>query len=104
MTALTAAMDGHVQDRPRQARPFAEKPSSQAAGQPRVGTDVTDLLDRVQRLRSLLPAFAQDTAVARREAVTLRSENARLRRRVAELEGALDQARAQPGARAALSS
>jgi hypothetical protein len=40
----------------------------------------------VQKLRSLLPAFAQDTAVARREAAALRSENAKLRRRMVELE------------------
>jgi hypothetical protein len=100
MTALTAAMNGHVQDPPRQAKRLAEERSSQAAGRPRAGTDCTDLLDRVQKLRSLLPAFAQDTAVARRETTTRRSENAKLRRRIAELEGALDQARAEPGSTA----
>jgi hypothetical protein len=104
MTALIGAMDGHVQDRPRQAEPFPERRSSQAARQPRAGTDGTDLLDRVQKLRSLLPAFAQDTAVARREATTLRSENAKLRRRVAELEGALDQAGVLAGTRPAVSA
>jgi regulator of replication initiation timing len=79
-------MNGHVKDRSRPTERFAEKRSSRATGQSRAGTDVSDLLDRVQKLRSLLPAFAQDTAVARREAAALRSENTELRRRMADLE------------------
>jgi chromosome segregation ATPase len=45
-----------------------------------------DLLGRIRMLASLLPAFAQETAAARREATRLRSQNARLQRRVDELE------------------
>jgi hypothetical protein len=45
-----------------------------------------ELIDRVEKLRTLLPTFAQETAVARREAARLRSENAMLQRRVVELE------------------
>ena len=43
-------------------------------------------MERLHRLRVLLPAMAQDVAVARREAARLRKENGRLVRRVAELE------------------
>jgi hypothetical protein len=44
------------------------------------------VIDRLHKLRVLLPAMAQDTADARREAARLRAENARLARRIAELE------------------
>jgi len=44
------------------------------------------LLERFQKLRVLLPAFAEEAARARREAARLRSENAKLKRRVAEFE------------------
>jgi len=50
------------------------------------GSAPGELIDRVEKLRTLLPAFAQETAAARREAARLRSQNATLRRRVAELE------------------
>jgi hypothetical protein len=43
------------------------------------------VIDRLQQLR-VVPATAQETAVARREAVRLRTENTRLARRLAELE------------------
>ena len=44
------------------------------------------LLDRLNRLQVVLPALAQDVAVARREAARLRVENRRLARSLAELE------------------
>jgi hypothetical protein len=44
------------------------------------------VIDRLHKLRVLLPAMAQDTAEARREAARLRAENARLARRITELE------------------
>jgi hypothetical protein len=44
-------------------------------------------LDRIQKLRSILPAMAAEVALARREGARLRRENAALRNRVAELEG-----------------
>jgi hypothetical protein len=52
------------------------------------GADAAALADRLQRLRIILPAMAQETAAARREAARLRVENAELRRRIAELEAA----------------
>jgi hypothetical protein len=47
------------------------------------------IVDRLHKLRVILPAMAQETAAARREAARLRRENALLSRRLAELE-ALD--------------
>ena len=44
------------------------------------------VIDRLERLRVILPAMATETATARREAARLRIENARLVLRVAELE------------------
>jgi len=49
-------------------------------------TDPGELIDRIRKLRALLPAFAQETATARREAARLRSQNAALQRRLVELE------------------
>jgi hypothetical protein len=53
-----------------------------------IAQPVTDgaLIERMQKLRKILPAMAEETAAARREAARLRVENARLARRVAELE------------------
>jgi len=53
---------------------------------PDLGSDPGELIDRIGKLRALLPEFAQETAAARREAARLRSQNAALQRRVAELE------------------
>jgi phage shock protein A len=52
----------------------------------RADTDAGALLERLQKLRSLLPAFAQETAAARREAARLRVQNTTLQTRLAELE------------------
>lgn len=52
------------------------------------------VIDRLHRLRVVLPALAQDAAAARREAARLRRENARLLSRLAELEAS----RAEPNA------
>jgi hypothetical protein len=49
-------------------------------------SDSGDLIERVHRLRVILPAMAQETADARREAARLRVENAKLQRRIADLE------------------
>jgi hypothetical protein len=51
-----------------------------------LGFDPEELIDRIGKLRALLPAFAQETAAARREAARLRSQNAALQRRLVELE------------------
>jgi phosphatidylinositol alpha-mannosyltransferase len=51
-----------------------------------LGSDPGELIDRIVKLRALLPAFAQETAVARREAARLRSQDATLQRRIVELE------------------
>jgi hypothetical protein len=55
-----------------------------------------DVLDRLVRLRTVLPQLAGDLAVARRRARALELENVRLSRRVAELESRLEAGRAQP--------
>jgi phage shock protein A len=60
--------------RPEQEGPF------------RADADAAALLDRLQKLRNLLPAFAQETAAARREAARLRLQNTTLQTRLAELE------------------
>jgi len=52
----------------------------------RRGSDA-ELLERIQKLRSILPAMAAEVAMARREGARLRRENAALQNRVAELEG-----------------
>jgi ribonuclease D len=44
------------------------------------------LLDRLQELRSLRPAFAQEAAAARREAARLRLQNTKPQTRVTQLE------------------
>jgi hypothetical protein len=61
--------------RPKQEGPF------------RADTDAAALQDRLQKLRNLLPAFAQETAAARREAARLRRQNTQLQQtRLVELE------------------
>ena len=52
----------------------------------KLGSNPGELVDRIGKLRALLPAFAQETATARREAARLRSQNAMLQRRIVELE------------------
>jgi phage shock protein A len=52
----------------------------------RADTDAAALVERLQKLRKLLPAFAQETAAARREAARLRLQNTKLQTRLAELE------------------
>jgi regulator of replication initiation timing len=44
------------------------------------------MLDRLARLRKVLPAMGQELATARREAAKLRIENGRLRDRLHSLE------------------
>ncbi len=58
----------------------------QQGGPVPAGTDAAALLERLQKLRKLLPAFAQETAAARREAARLRRQNTTLQTRLAELE------------------
>ncbi len=45
-----------------------------------------DILDRLARLRLVLPALGQELATARREAAKLRVENGRLKDRLQRLE------------------
>ena len=52
-----------------------------------------DVVDRLARLRAVLPLIATDLAVARRLASALEAENERLGRRVRELESRLAQTR-----------
>jgi hypothetical protein len=56
---------------------------------PRTPTD-PDLVDRLARLRTILPLIATDLAAARRRAYTLELENQRLTGRIAELEAKLE--------------
>jgi hypothetical protein len=51
----------------------------------RAGADTAALIDRLQKLRNLLPTFAQEAA-ARREADRLRRQNTKLQTRLDELE------------------
>ena len=60
--------------RPEQGSPF------------RAGTDPAALINRLQKLRNLLPTFAQEAAAARREAARLRRQNTTPQTRLAELE------------------
>lgn len=46
-----------------------------------------DILDRLARLRLVLPALGQELATARRDAAKLRVENSRLKDRLQSLEG-----------------
>jgi aldehyde:ferredoxin oxidoreductase len=48
-----------------------------------------DVIERLARLRALLPAMAEDLARARRRAAALAAENERLAARVRELESPL---------------
>jgi phage shock protein A len=52
----------------------------------RAGADAAALIDRLQKLRNLLPAFAAEAAAARRETARLRLRNITLQTRLAELE------------------
>jgi hypothetical protein len=54
-------------------------------------SDYDALIERVRKLRVLLPAMSEEAARARRDAARLRVENASLRGRVAELESAVAQ-------------
>jgi hypothetical protein len=48
----------------------------------RRAADVSSLVDRLQLLRTVLPAMADDLANARREVRQLRRENSRLKQRL----------------------
>jgi phage shock protein A len=52
----------------------------------RTASDAAALLDRLQKLRNLRPAFAEEAAAARREAARLRLQNTKLQTRLTELE------------------
>jgi hypothetical protein len=49
-------------------------------------SDTSVLVDRLHKLRVLLPAMGLEVAVARREVIRLQRENARLRGCLSELE------------------
>jgi regulator of replication initiation timing len=53
----------------------------------------SDVVDRLARLRALLPLMATDLATARRRATALAAENERLATRVRELESRLGEER-----------
>jgi len=53
----------------------------------------SDVLERLARLRAVLPLMATDLAVARRRASALQLENERLRRQLGELEARLSESR-----------
>jgi hypothetical protein len=52
----------------------------------RAGPSESAAIDRLRQLSVILPAMAQETAVARRDAARLRVENAQLLNRVSRLE------------------
>jgi hypothetical protein len=49
-----------------------------------------DLVDRLARLRAILPLIATDLATTRHHAASLRAENENLRRRIAQLDASLE--------------
>jgi hypothetical protein len=51
------------------------------------------VIDRLERLRVVLPAMAQETARFRREAARLRSEKSDLARRLSEIEASIEEGR-----------
>jgi regulator of replication initiation timing len=61
-----------------------------------MASDADALVERVRKLRLVLPALAEEAAIAKREALRLRLENKHLRGRVAELEQAALANPAQP--------
>jgi hypothetical protein len=61
-------------------------PSSALQVPPGEGADREQLLDRLQHLRGILSAFAQEAASARRHAARLRVENRRLLEEVRRLQ------------------
>jgi hypothetical protein len=73
-------------DRRREPNRPTNLTSSHVSRPPQLDSSPGELIDRMQQLRALLPAFAQEAAAARREAARLRSHNATLQRRVVELE------------------
>lgn len=62
----------------------------------RVGSLHAETVDRLTRLRRILPVIGEELAVARREAARLRLENRRLLERVAELERGFGSVRGKP--------
>lgn len=60
----------------------------------------SDVVERLARLRAVLPLIATDLAVARRRATALQAENERLREQVGELESRLADRRRAPVAAA----
>jgi hypothetical protein len=56
--------------------------------QPRTASSA-DVVERLARVRAILPLMASDLAAARRRSNTLEAENQRLSRRILELEGLL---------------
>ena len=63
-----------------------------------------DILDRLARLRLVLPALGQELASARREAAKLRVENGRLKERLQRLEAQNGLPRPMKGAQSGLPS
>ena len=49
-----------------------------------------DLVDRLARLRAILPLIATDLATTRHHATSPRAENENLRRRIAQLDASLE--------------
>ncbi|HEY2202413.1 MAG TPA: hypothetical protein VGH56_11015 [Solirubrobacteraceae bacterium] len=66
---------------------IADGHGSKSPASPHTGPDNAALVERLTKLRVLLPAFAEQAMSARREAARLRSQNLELKRRIAELEG-----------------
>ena len=56
------------------------------------------VIDRLDRLRALLPALAEEAATAKREVARLRAENRRLTQHLAQLESRAGVLAANPGA------
>ena len=60
--------------------------ATDGSGPRQPGSSGAELAERIEKLASLLPAFAQEAVAARRESARLRSQNTTLQRRIDELE------------------
>jgi DNA anti-recombination protein RmuC len=60
--------------------------ATDGSGPRQPGSNGAELAQRIEKLASLLAAFAQEAVAARRESARLRSQNTTLQRRIDELE------------------
>jgi hypothetical protein len=83
---------------PADASPLEPRPTALLPARRRLAVDPSgrearerdQMLERLQKLRGVLPVLAKEMAAARRQAARLRTENRRLSEQVRQLRAALD--------------